>query len=115
MRASAHPVVVGAWSRRHRRPSRRVAGARRAAPGHATIATGYGYTGIVVATLGGLTALGVLPVDAAPADITVGAQNASLVLQLPPQLGQVFGALLLLSVLGAALSRYRLEWRRRES
>ena len=47
-------------------------------------------------------------------DISVGAQNASLVLQLPPQLGQVFGALLLLSVL-AALSwrRYRLEWRRR--
>jgi ABC-type uncharacterized transport system permease subunit len=77
------------------------------------ISIGYGYTGVIVATLGGLTALGVLLVALLLADIAVGAQNASLVLQLPPQLGQVFGALLLLSVL-AALSwrRYRLVWRR---
>ncbi|MCB0906693.1 MAG: ABC transporter permease [Nocardioidaceae bacterium] len=78
------------------------------------ISNSYGYTGVIIATLGGLTALGVLLVALLLGDISVGAQNASLVLQLPPQLGQVFGALLLLSVL-AALSwrRYRLEWRRR--
>lgn len=77
------------------------------------ISNGYGYTGVIVATLGGLSALGVLLVALLLGDIAVGAQNASLVLQLPPQLGQVFGALLLLSVL-AALSwrRYRIVWRR---
>ncbi len=77
------------------------------------ISNGYGYTGVIVATLGGLSAIGVLLVALLLGDIAVGAQNASLVLQLPPQLGQVFGALLLLSVL-AALSwrRYRIAWRR---
>ena len=77
------------------------------------ISNGYGYTGVIVATLGGLSAIGVLLVAVLLGDVAVGAQNASLVLQLPPQLGQVFGALLLLSVL-AALSwrRYRIVWRR---
>lgn len=77
------------------------------------ISNGYGYTGVIVATLGGLSAIGVLLVALLLGDIAVGAQNASLVLQLPPQLGQVFGAMLLLSVL-AALNwrRYRIVWRR---
>ncbi len=78
------------------------------------ISNGYGYTGVIVATLGALSAVGVLLVALLLGDIAVGAQNASLVLQLPSQLGDVFGALLLLSVL-AALSwrRYRLIWRQR--
>ncbi len=77
------------------------------------ISNGYGYTGVIVATLGALSAIGVLLVAVLLGDVAVGAQNASLVLQLPPQLGQVFGALLLLSVL-AALSwrRYRIVWGR---
>lgn len=78
------------------------------------ISNGYGYTGVIVATLGGLSAIGVLLVALLLGDIAVGAQNASLVLQLPSQLGEVFGALLLLSVL-AALSwrRYRIVWRQK--
>ncbi len=78
------------------------------------ISNNYGYTGIVVATLGGLTALGVLLVALLLGDISVGAQNVSLVLQVPTQLGALFGALLLLMVLSAMnLRRYRLVWRRR--
>jgi simple sugar transport system permease protein len=72
------------------------------------ISDNYGYTGVVVATLGGLSALGVLLVALLLGDIAVGAQNVSLVLQVPTQLGAVFGALLLLMVLSAMrLRRYR--------
>ncbi|WP_100414963.1 ABC transporter permease [Mumia flava] len=75
----------------------------------ATISDGYGYTGIVVATLGGLSALGVVAVALLLGDVTVGAQNVSLVLQVPTQLGDVFSALLLLLVLAClAGRRYRL-------
>ncbi len=78
------------------------------------ISNNYGYTGVVVATLGGLTAVGVLLVALLLGDIAVGAQNVSLVLQVPTQLGAFFGALLLLMVLSAmSLRRYRLVWRRR--
>ena len=49
------------------------------------ISNNYGYTGVVVATLGGLTALGVLLVALLLGDISVGAQNVSLVLQVPTQ------------------------------
>lgn len=74
------------------------------------ISNNYGYTGIVVATLGGLSALGVLLVAGLLADITVGAEGVSLVLQVPPQLGAMFGALLLLSVLSAmSLRHYRIQ------
>jgi len=78
------------------------------------ISNNYGYTGIVVATLGGLAAFGVLLVALLLGDISVGAQNASLVLQVPTQLGALFGALLLLMALSAMrLRAYRLVWRRR--
>lgn len=77
------------------------------------ISTGYGYTGVIVATLAGLTALGVVLVSLLLGDIAVGAQNASLFLQVPTQLGAVFGALLLLTVLAALRWRqYRLVWGR---
>lgn len=77
------------------------------------ISNSYGYTGVIVATLGGLGAVGVLLVAGLLGDIAVGAQNVSLVLQVPTQLGAVFGALLLLSVLSAmSFRRYRLQWRR---
>jgi ABC-type uncharacterized transport system permease subunit len=77
------------------------------------ISANYGYTGIIVATLAGLSAVGVLLVAVLLGDITVGAQNASLVLQVPSQLGRVFGALLMLAVLSAmSWRRYRVQWRR---
>ena len=75
------------------------------------ISNSYGYTGVIVATLGGLTALGVVLVAGLLADISVGAENVSLVLQVPTQLGAIFGALLLLTVLSAmSLRRYRISW-----
>ena len=80
------------------------------------ISDNYGYTGVVVATLGGLAALGVLLVALLLGDISVGAQNASLALQVPTQLGAVFGALLLLMVLSAlSFRRYRIAWGRRRT
>ena len=75
------------------------------------ISNGYGYTGIVVATLGGLSAVGVFLVAVLLGDIAVGADSVSLVLQVPPQLGGVFSALLLLTVLSAmSLRRYKVQW-----
>jgi simple sugar transport system permease protein len=80
------------------------------------ISNSYGYTGIIVATLGGLTAPGVLLVALLLGDISVGAQNVSLVLQVPTQLGGIFSALLLLMVLSAtSLRRYRIAWSPRRS
>lgn len=80
----------------------------------AGISDGYGYTGVIVATLGGLGAIGVVLVALLLGDISVGAQNVSLVLQVPAQLGAMFSALLLLAVLSAmSWRRYRLQWRPR--
>ncbi len=80
------------------------------------ISDNYGYTGVIVATLGGLAALGVLLVALLLGDISVGAQNVSLALQVPTQLGAVFASLLLLMVLAAfSLRRYRIAWGRRRT
>ncbi len=76
------------------------------------VSGGYGYTGIVVATLGALTAIGVVLVALLLGDITVGAQNASLVLQLPPQMGDIIAAALLLAVVSVlVLRRYKVRLR----
>ncbi|WP_127784123.1 ABC transporter permease [Rhodococcus sp. X156] len=78
----------------------------------AGISNSYGYTGVIIATLAGLSAVGVLLVAGLLADITVGAENVSLVLQVPAQLGRVFSALLLLVVLSAMMwRRYRVQLR----
>jgi simple sugar transport system permease protein len=77
------------------------------------VSSSYGYTGIVVATLGALTAGGVVLVALLLGDITVGAQNASLVLQLPPQMGDIVTSLLMLTGVSLlVLRRYRVSWRR---
>lgn len=78
----------------------------------AGISDNYGYTGVIVATLAGLSAVGVFLVAGLLGDISVGAQNASLILQVPEQLGNIFGALLLLMVLSTMMwRRYRIRWR----
>lgn len=78
----------------------------------AGISNNYGYTGVIVATLAGLSAVGVLLVSVLLGDIAVGAQNVSLVLQVPTQLGEIFGALLLVMVLSMLTwRRYRVSWR----
>jgi simple sugar transport system permease protein len=77
------------------------------------VSSSYGYTGIVVATLGALAAGGVVLVALLLGDITVGAQNASLVLQLPPQMGEIVSSLLMLAVISVlVLRRYKISWRR---
>jgi len=67
----------------------------------ASIAVGYGYTGVVVATLGGLHAAGVAVVGVVLGAIAVGAQSASRVLQLPYQMGQLVTAVLMLATVSA--------------
>lgn len=74
----------------------------------ASVSNDYGYTGIVVATLGALTAGGVLLVALLLGDIAVGAQSASIALQLPTQMGEIVSSTLLLAVVAfLALKRYR--------
>lgn len=68
----------------------------------------YGYTGIIVATFGGLHALGVTAAAAFLALIDIGATSASRVLGVPAYLGHVVQATLLLVTLAVLLlARYR--------
>jgi len=72
----------------------------------AGISPGFGYTGIVVAMLGGLTMPGVLAAGLLLGDLSVGASSAVRSLQIPSQLGAVVQGTLLLVVIGA-LALYR--------
>jgi simple sugar transport system permease protein len=69
---------------------------------------GFGYTGIVVAMLGGLTMPGVLLAGLLLGDLGVGASSAVRSLQIPSQLGGVVQGTLLLATIGClALLRRR--------
>lgn len=73
------------------------------------LSPGYGYTGIVVATLGTLTMPGVVIAGLFLGDLTVGASSAARSLGIPSQLGAVVqGVLLLTTVALLALRRNRL-------
>ena len=65
------------------------------------VSPGFGYTGIVVAMLGGLTMPGVLLAGLLLGDLSVGASSAVRSLQIPSQLGDVVQGTLLLVVIGA--------------
>jgi simple sugar transport system permease protein len=72
------------------------------------LSPGYGYTGIVVATLGTLTMPGVAMAALFLGDLTVGASSAARSLGIPSQLGAVVqGVLLLTTVALLALRRQR--------
>jgi len=72
------------------------------------LSPGYGYTGIVVATLGTLTMPGVAIAALFLGDLTVGASSAARSLGIPSQLGAVVqGVLLLTTVALLALRRHR--------
>jgi ABC-type uncharacterized transport system permease subunit len=72
------------------------------------LSPGYGYTGIVVATLGTLTMPGVAIAGLFLGDLTVGASSAARSLGIPSQLGAVVqGVLLLTTVALLALRRHR--------
>jgi ABC-type uncharacterized transport system permease subunit len=72
----------------------------------AGLSPGFGYTGIVVAMLGGLAMPGVLLAGLLLGDLIVGASSAVRSLQVPSQLGAVVQGTLLLVVVGA-LALYR--------
>jgi simple sugar transport system permease protein len=72
------------------------------------VSPGFGYTGIVVAMLGGLAMPGVLLAGLLLGDLSVGASSAARSLQIPSQLGDVVQGTLLLVVIGAvAIYRWR--------
>jgi ABC-type uncharacterized transport system permease subunit len=73
------------------------------------VSSGFGYTGIVVATLGGLAMPGVVAAALLLGLVNVGAGSASRSLDVPSQLGNVIIAtLLLVTVAVLILRRYRL-------
>jgi len=72
------------------------------------VSPGFGYTGIVVAMLGGLTMPGVVVAGLLLGDLGVGAQTAGRSLQIPSQLGEVVqGTLLLVIIAAVAIYRWR--------
>jgi ABC-type uncharacterized transport system permease subunit len=73
------------------------------------VSSGFGYTGIVVATLGALSMVGVGAAALFLGLVNVGAGSASRVLDVPSQLGEVITAtLLLVTVALLLLRRYRI-------
>jgi simple sugar transport system permease protein len=70
------------------------------------LSPGYGYTGIIVATLGALNALGVAAAGLFFGLVDTGAQTVSRALGLPVYLGEVTQATLLLVTLGMFLLRH---------
>ena len=73
------------------------------------ISPGYGYTGVVAATLGGLSAIGVTMAAFFLGLVNVGAGTASRVLDVPTQLGEIITAALLLVAVGLIVfRRYRI-------
>lgn len=77
------------------------------------ISPGYGYTGILIATLAALNAWGVVIAAFFIGLIDTGAQTVSRALGVPVYLGDVIQATLLLVTLAVLLfQRYRLRWRR---
>ncbi|GGE04779.1 ABC transporter permease [Aureimonas endophytica] len=78
-----------------------------------SISTGYGYSAIIVAYLGGLHPLGILVAALVMAAISIGGDSAMVSADLPLAVVRVFQGALLLAYLAAfAFARYRLEWRR---
>jgi general nucleoside transport system permease protein len=69
------------------------------------ISSGFGYTGIVVATLGGLAMVGVALAAFFLGLVNVGAGSASRVLDVPSQLGEVITAVLLLVTVALLIFR----------
>lgn len=74
----------------------------------AGLSPGYGYTGVVVAMLGGLTMPGVLLAGLLLGDLTIGASIAEGRVGVPSQMGEVIQGVLLLAVVAIIAAR---SWR----
>ena len=73
---------------------------------------GYGYTGIVIAMLAGLSPLAVIAAAIFVAGVLVGADSMSRVISVPNYIADVIVAVALLSILTSTmLARYRLRWK----
>lgn len=73
-----------------------------------SISPGYGFTAIIVAFLGRLSAPGIVLASLVMAMILIGAENAQIALKLPLDLARVFQGVLLFCLLGGeALTRHR--------
>ena len=76
------------------------------------ISPGFGYTGVIVATLAALTFPGVLFVALLIGDLTVGSFTASRVLGIPSTVGEVVQAVLMVSVVSVLVFRkYKIVFR----
>lgn len=72
---------------------------------------GYGFTAIIVATLGRLHAVGIVIASLFMALLYLGGESVQISLQLPKAVSQVFQGLLLMFLLGAdVLVGYRVRW-----
>ncbi|MET0773092.1 MAG: ABC transporter permease, partial [Candidatus Limnocylindrales bacterium] len=74
------------------------------------LSPGYGYTGVVVAMLGGLTMPGVLLAGLLLGDLTIGASIAEGRMGVPSQMGELIQGVLLLAVVAVIAAR---SWRSR--
>jgi general nucleoside transport system permease protein len=73
---------------------------------------GYGFTAIIVATLGRLHPIGIALASLLLALLYLGGESVQITLQLPKAISLVFQGLLLLTLLGCdVLVNYRVEWR----
>lgn len=73
------------------------------------LSANYGYTGVIIATLGGLNAIGVFVASLFFGLIDTGAQTVSRAMGVPVYLGEVTQAVMLLVALGMSLlQRYRI-------
>jgi simple sugar transport system permease protein len=78
----------------------------------AGLSPGYGYSGIVVAMLGGLTMPGVLLAGLLLGDLTIGSSIAERTLSVPSQMGEVIQGMLLLAMVAVLATR---TWRSRRA
>ena len=76
------------------------------------LSPGFGYTGVVVAMLGGLTMPGVLLAGLLLGDLTIGASIAEGRVGVPSQMGELIQGVLLLAVVAVIAAR---SWRSRRS
>ncbi len=77
------------------------------------ISNGFGYTGVIVATLAALSFIGALSVSFLFGVITVGSFSASRAIEIPSTIGDLVQAVLLLTVICTlVIQKYRLVWTR---
>jgi len=80
------------------------------------ISSGFGYTGVIVATLAALSFIGSLLVALMLGIINVGSFSASRALSIPSTMGEVVQSVLLITVVAAlVIQKYRVVWKQGQS